>query len=259
MADYVGDFTTHTDFAIIVLKSFWIFFFGLVFYLRREDKREGYPLVHTRGRFIKGFPPMPKPKTYLLAHGGSVTTPRVREELEVVNAAPTSVGLGAPQEPIGDPMLAGVGPGSAARREEVPDLTWEGEPKIVPMRVATEFTVHPRDPDPRGLPVVGFDGVVGGTVTDVWVDRSEPQSRYLEVAVAGSGRTVLLPTPMLRIKGKGAKRKVIVSSILGSQFANVPALANPDQVTLAEEDRICAYYAAGQLYATPKRREAVFI
>jgi len=257
--DYVGDFTTHTDFAIIVLKSFWIFFFGLVFYLRREDKREGYPLLHSRERYSKqGFPPMPKPKTYLLPHGGTVTTPRVREEPETINAVPTSIALGAPQEPIGDPMLAGVGPGSVARREEVPDLTWEGEPKIVPTRVAPEFTIHPKDPDPRGLPVVGYDGEVGGTVTDVWVDRSEPQLRYYELSVAG-GRSVLLPIQMLRIKGKGEKRRVIVSSILGAQFANVPGLANPDQITLAEEDRVCAYYAAGQLYAKPSRTEAAFI
>jgi len=188
-----------------------------------------------------------------------VTTPRVRAEAETINAEPIAIALGSPQEPIGDPMLAGVGPGAAANREDVPDLTWEGEPKIVPMRVATEFTIHPKDPDPRGLPVVGYDGVVGGTVTDVWVDRSEPQTRYLELTVAGSNRSVLLPTPMLRIKGKGEKRRVIVSSILGSQFANVPALANPDQITLLEEDRVAAYYAAGQLYATPSRREAAFI
>lgn len=257
--DYVGDFSTHTDFAIIVLKSFWLFFFVLVLYLRREDKREGYPVLLADGRTIQGFPPMPKPKTYLLAHGGSVTTPRVREEAEITTAKPTSTGLGAPLEPIGDPMLAGIGPGAAARREEVPDLTWEGEPKIVPTRVAPEFTVHPKDPDPRGLPVVGADGEVGGTVTDIWVDRSEPQVRYLELSVAGSGRSVLLPIAMLRIKGKGEKRRVIVSSILGSQFANVPGLANPDQITLAEEDRVSAYYAAGQLYARPSRTEAAFI
>ncbi|MEY6434305.1 photosynthetic reaction center subunit H, partial [Thioalkalicoccus limnaeus] len=234
---------------------FWVFFGSLVFYLRREDKREGYPLEHSGGRIIRGFPPMPKPKTYLLPHGlGTVTTPRVRAEPETINATPVGSFYGAPQDPIGDPMLAGVGPGAAAGRMDVPDMTIDGEPKIVPMRVATEFSIHPKDPDPRGLAVVGADGEVGGTVTDVWVDRSEPQTRYLEVSVAGTGRNVLLPTPMLRIKGKGAQRKVIVSSILGSQFANVPGLANPDQVTLLEEDRICAYYACGQLFARPSRR-----
>jgi photosynthetic reaction center H subunit len=32
-------------------------------------------------------------------------------------------------------------------------------------------------------------------------------------------------------------------------------LANPDQVTLREEDRIAAYFAGGNLYAEPKRVE----
>ena len=32
------------DVALIVLYAFWIFFAALIFYLRREDKREGYPL-----------------------------------------------------------------------------------------------------------------------------------------------------------------------------------------------------------------------
>ena len=32
------------DVAQIVLYAFWLFFFGLLFYLRREDRREGYPL-----------------------------------------------------------------------------------------------------------------------------------------------------------------------------------------------------------------------
>jgi len=48
---------------------------------------------------------------------------------------------------------------------------------------------------------------------------------------------------------------VHVRAILGVQFATVPALANPDQITRREEDQICAYYAGGTLFATPKRSE----
>ena len=33
------------------------------------------------------------------------------------------------------------------------------------------------------MTVLGADGKVGGTVRDVWVDRSEPQIRYFEVEV----------------------------------------------------------------------------
>jgi photosynthetic reaction center H subunit len=35
----------------------------------------------------------------------------------------------------------------------------------------------------------------------------------------------------------------------------VPGLANPDQVTLQEEDKIVAFYGGGTLYATPDRSE----
>jgi photosynthetic reaction center H subunit len=46
-----------------------------------------------------------------------------------------------------------------------------------------------------------------------------------------------------------------VQSILGAQFANVPRNKQPDSVTLLEEDKICAYYGGGTLYATPSRQE----
>jgi photosynthetic reaction center H subunit len=35
----------------------------------------------------------------------------------------------------------------------------------------------------------------------------------------------------------------------------VPGLANPDQITLQEEDKIVAFYGGGHLYATPQRAE----
>jgi photosynthetic reaction center H subunit len=57
----------HIDGAQIVLYFFWLFFFGLVYYLRREDKREGYPLESERGP-VHGFPLTPEKKTYNTAH-----------------------------------------------------------------------------------------------------------------------------------------------------------------------------------------------
>ena len=33
----------YIDIAQVVLYAFWIFFAGLIFYLHRENKREGYP------------------------------------------------------------------------------------------------------------------------------------------------------------------------------------------------------------------------
>ena len=119
------------------------------------------------------------------------------------------------------------------------------------MRVATDFSIADKDPDPRGMTVVGLDGEVAGTVSDVWVDRSEPQIRYLEVKVAAGGKNVLLPIGFSRFDKKA--RKVKVAAIKAAHFANVPALSKPDQITLYEEDKVCAYYAGGKLYATAER------
>jgi photosynthetic reaction center H subunit len=65
--------TSYIDVPQMVLYAFWIFFAGLIWYLRREDKREGYPLESDRGGNVKvqGFPAMPEPKTFRLPHGGS--------------------------------------------------------------------------------------------------------------------------------------------------------------------------------------------
>ena len=43
-----GAITGYIDIAQIVLYGFWIFFAGLIIYLRKEDKREGYPLESDR-------------------------------------------------------------------------------------------------------------------------------------------------------------------------------------------------------------------
>lgn len=61
------------DVAQIVLYAFWLFFVGLVYYLRREDKREGYPLVSPRGP-VKGWPSPPGPKVFVPREGE--TAPR---------------------------------------------------------------------------------------------------------------------------------------------------------------------------------------
>ena len=68
-----GALTGYIDVAQIVLYAFWIFFAGLILYLRREDKREGYPLESEYPEEEKGtfVPPMPKPKTFILPHGGT--------------------------------------------------------------------------------------------------------------------------------------------------------------------------------------------
>jgi photosynthetic reaction center H subunit len=252
---HTGAVTGYIDVAQIALYAFWIFFAGLIVYLRREDKREGYPLESDRsgGRIrVQGFPAVPAPKTFKLADGRTVQAPRAERDVRPIAALPTGAYLGAPLQPTGNPMLDAVGPAAYAERADHPDLTVTGLPLIVPMRAAPEFSVAAGDPDPRGMEVYGADRERGGTVCDLWVDRAEPQIRYLEVATPG-GRHVLLPMPFAKING--GKRSVAVKSILGAQFATVPSIANPDRVTLLEEDQISAYYAGGTLYATAARAE----
>lgn len=248
-----GAITGYIDVAQLVLYAFWIFFAGLLYYLHRENKREGYPLESDRARSItvQGWPSVPDAKSYRLANGDTVDAPRARRD----NQPPLHDGAyrGSPLQPEAsgsDLLLAGVGPGSWSDRADVADLTYEGLPKIVPLRVAAGFGVAHQDVDPRGLPVLGDDGAEGGRVVDLWVDRSEMLFRYLEVKVDGGGH-VLLPMNFARVE----QRHIRVRSILGHQFARVPQTRAPDQVTLLEEEKIMAYYGAGTLYATPDRQE----
>ncbi|MFM2119923.1 MAG: photosynthetic reaction center subunit [Pseudomonadota bacterium] len=250
-----GAITPAIDLAQVVLYLFWIFFAGLIIYLHRENKREGYPLVadgpsRRRGP-IQGFPAVPEPKTFLLRDG------RTRQAPPGGAADPATLNLerghdypGAPYEPVGNPLLAGVGPGAYAQREDVVDLTLEGAARIVPLRVAAGFGVAGKDVDPRGLAVRGADRVVAGTVVDLWVDRSENLFRYLEVDLGG-GKVVLLPVNFARISA----REVQVDALLGHQFADVPGTRSPAELTLLEEERITAYFGAGTLYAEPSRAE----
>ena len=250
-----GSFTSYIDVAQVTLYLFWAFFAGLIYYLHQENKREGYPLESDRSDrvTVQGWPPIPAPKTFLMRDGRTRQVPS--PEAFQTNLAATPVGnwLGAPLQPTGNPMLDGIGPGSWNNRPDTPDLTLEDTPRIVPLRVATEFSVAHQDPDPRGMSVIGADGQVGGTVTDLWLDLSEAIFRYLEVSVptAGGHRTVLLPMNFARVN----RKQVTVQSITGPQFALVPGIRNPDQVTSLEEEKVMAYYGGGVLYAMPSRQE----
>jgi photosynthetic reaction center H subunit len=253
-----GAITGYMDVAQIVLYVFWAFFGGLIIYLRREDKREGYPLDSDRTEgtdriIVQGFPAIPTPKTFRLAHGGEVQAPNGRRDDRPIQAVPAEYFPGAPLAPTGNPMLDAVGPASYAARSDTPDLTLEGHPRMVPLRVDPEFSVSPQDPDPRGWPVIAGDGEQAGTVHELWVDRTEPQISYVEVTVSAAGgeRRVLVPIGFA-VFDVGT-RSLRVRSIMSYQFADVPALAHADQITLREEDRIMGYFAGGTLYAEPSR------
>lgn len=252
-----GAITGYIDVAQVVLYAFWIFFAGLILYLRREDKREGYPLESDLSdrMIVQGFPAIPDAKSFLMRDGSTVLAPNGKGDTRTVHAKPTAPWPGAPLEPTGDPMIDGVGPAAYAIRADVPDLTYDGRPKIVPLRVATDFSVDPSDADPRGMQVLGADNQVAGMVSDVWVDRSESLIRYLEVDVSTPNGGGLVLLPMNFAKVDGGRRVVRVKAILARHFAQVPQLRNPDQVTFMEEERIVAYFGGGTLYAEPSRVE----
>jgi photosynthetic reaction center H subunit len=153
-------------------------------------------------------------------------------------------------------MLDSIGPGSWAERADVPDMTHHDQPKIAPMRALPGFAIAKGDMDPRGMRIVGHDSVIGGRVTDVWIDAGEQMIRYLEIQTSEgqTPRAVLVPMNFCVIKTPRDREKVFyVHAITGGQFADVPGTRKPDQVTLLEEDKIMAYFGSGLLYSTPSR------
>ncbi len=273
------------DLVEILFTLFWVFFVGLVYYLQREMKREGYPLVSDRSKNItvQGFPAIPPPKKYRLEDGRTVLSPRPEAPDEAFSARPVALYPGAPLDPTGDPLLARVGPGAWAERPDIPELTLEGAPRIVPMRSNPGLYVDRGDPDPRGMTVVAADGEPVGTVSDLWIDLAEPQIYFLEVetggkavrktageapaAVAGglaegavvgtaaeaAGDSLMIPFGFADIDKRGWK--IRVDALYAHQFANVPRLRSPDRITLLEEDKIAGYFGGGLLFADEKRVE----
>jgi len=184
-----GPITQYIDVAQIALYAFWVFFAGLIYYLRREDKREGYPLESDRSGSIRvqGWPAVPPPKTFLLRDGSMRVAPRAAEPVEEVRATAGRF-PGAPLEPTGNPMLDGVGPAAYANRPHVPDLTLDGQIKIVPLRVAHDYAML-GNLGARHYRAKSFrNGKAGGVVRDVWVDRSAGQA--LQRLVQRLGRVV---------------------------------------------------------------------
>jgi len=250
-----GTISGSVDITTLLFMAFVLFFLGLVIYLQRESRREGFPLEADTTGQLENANSAPTPKEYRLADGETVLAPDGVRDPSTGNMKRLAVWPGAPYEPVGDPMSAAVGPSSYTMRDDKPDLTHENLPKIVPMRLLSAFDVAAQDADPRGMTVVGADGEAAGVISDIWVDRAEALVRYYEVELAEGGRKVLLPFAFTDIKGKA--RQARVGAILASQFAGVPAHASPDQVTRLEEDQISAYYGGGTLYATSDRAEPV--
>ncbi|MTI44859.1 photosynthetic reaction center H subunit [Roseibium hamelinense] len=260
----IGAITQYIDVAQVTLYVFWVFFAILIFYIRLEDRREGYPLeADGSGAFNKdAWLFVPPAKTFLLPHGhGEVSVPDDKRDNRdrPVPGEKIANFEGAPYVPTAEnPMLSSIGPGSWAERSDTVDLTHEGAAKIVPMRIDKDWAIAEGDTDPKGMRVVGCDLVVGGTVVDAWIDRSEQMMRYLEIEteVGAAPRRVLVPMNFTVMRNTREREKIFyVHAITGEQFADVPAIASDSQITLLEEDKVTAYYGAGLLYATPARQE----
>ncbi|KPF54703.1 MULTISPECIES: photosynthetic reaction center subunit H [unclassified Novosphingobium] len=251
-----GNIVGTVDAAQLALIAFVLFFICLIFWLRREDRREGYPLEDAlTGRVDSDGGPLStaSAKTFVLPFGmGTVTVPlpasENREPVEIKAERRENFG-GAPYSPVGDVFAAGVGPGAYANRARFPDRDAHGNARIVPIGSVPQITVASASTDPRGLSVYGADGARAGTVADLWIDRAEHMIRYL--AVDTGTRIVLAPMAMAVIRREG----VIISAINAADFANAPFPENPGEITRYEEERVVAYFGTGYLYANADRLE----
>lgn len=244
-----------TDVTELVFLAFVLFFLALLVYLRREDRREGYPLEdEVTGRIDTpgGVLSTASPKSFHMPFGrGTVTTPTQGREKVDVAGARTFRSPGAPYYPTGNPLIDGIGPAAWAERAKHTDLDGEGRNRIVPIGAAEHISIHPNDPDPRGMRVIAADGAVAGTITDIWVDRAEHVIRYLEVDTGS--RKVLAPMAMSKVQGK--KGQVVIDAINASDYAAAPVPGTAGQITFYEEERIVAYFGGGYLYANRERQE----
>ncbi|WP_298301217.1 photosynthetic reaction center subunit H [uncultured Erythrobacter sp.] len=264
------------DVAELSVILFFVFFVGLVIYLNRESRREGYPLEHEQSGLIDRGLPLSDggKKTFDLPHGRGSYTPEdaPRDELSKVENIPAKQawgGTGAPWVPEGDAMADGLGTAAYAQREDYPDLTVDGHPRIVPIGDAVHgIEIAEQDQNPVGLAVYGADKKMAGEVSDVWVDQAEHMIRYLEITT-NSGKKVLAPMAYAAVQGTkwlgglGGLLPIVddqtalidIEAIRSDQFDSVPAIAKAGQITRLEEDKIQAYYGGGYLHALPERSE----
>ncbi len=267
----VGALTSYLDVAQVVLYVFWIFFLLLVLYLNRESKREGYPLRGGKNgdQPVDLLLGVPKPKTYKLYHGGEVQLPSGKSDDHRELAARGGRVDGDPIIPTEDCLTHGVGAAAWTERENVPDQLLDGSPKIRPMSSLPDtYFVADHSIDPRGLTVYTCEGTAVGTVDDIWLDCMEMMPRYYTVSL-NSGGSRLVPVMLSTIRKSSMaptegdlmtrltvrQRYVDIASLYAHQMHDVPQLANPDQITLREEDQISAYFGGGQLHASPDRAE----
>ena len=246
-----GVYTSQIDLAQVLIVAFVLFWFGLVWYIRREDKREGYPLeesIPTLRHGIVGWPDAPAPKLYTRLEGGVVALPQEYERREL-RAQPRELHPGAPLYPVGEPLLAGIGPGAYTLRRDEPFVLMDGRPQLQPLRKTPHLVCVDPDLDPRGQRALGVDFADAGICVDVWWDDESKIPRYLEVELnEGAGRR-LVPIFYCSLRTKASAFRC--DAVTGAQFKLAPMIRRPDVITAREEDRVNGFWAGGHLYSAP--------
>jgi photosynthetic reaction center H subunit len=255
----IGGIIGGIDVAQAVLVVFVGFVLGLFVWLRREDKREGYPLEDPAGgKPLVGVPLPPPPKPFMLMNGelAYMPHPEGRTDLALSPSRPVP---GAPFVPTGDPLADGVGPAAWASKRDEPLMTWEGAHQVRPLRLRPGWGVERGDPDPRGMPVIDREGVRVGVVRDLWLDNGVQILRYIEIDVtaegAPPGTRAMVPIYFAEVEGRLGE--VSVPALTAAQFAAFPQLREPDVITALEEDRASAWCAGGLHYNSRRWHEGV--
>ena len=117
-----GALTAYLDVPQVMLYVFWAFFFALIFWLRKEDRREGYPLESDpSGRVGSVGLLMARPKLFRVRNGDIFAAPNLKRDTRPIAARRVGPWPGAPLVPTGNPLVDGVGPAAWAERADRPD------------------------------------------------------------------------------------------------------------------------------------------
>ncbi len=135
-------------------------------------------------------------------------------------------------------------PPPGRRAATIPELDGHGHAKIMPMATAGGFAVS-AGRDPRGLPVQAGDHQVVGRISDMWVDAPEQLVRYLEVDARTPAASGWSRCRWPRSRRTACEVDSISVRPLRRRADDHVATT---EVTLLEEDKICAYYGGGTLY-----------
>lgn len=245
-----GQISDQIDIPTVLSWVFVLFFVALVFWLQRESKREGYPLKaspFTKER-MDGFPPPPEePQTYILNEGGTIQAPHYYEQAPT-SAKPVHQFDGTAFSPVGNPLLAAIGPGSWVMKKDVPALTERGDLLLQPLSALHEWSIRKEDSDPRGMIVYDWRWNEIGRVAELWIDRGIKIVRMLEVELHGNVHAGRVLVPIYHTEIREKAREVRVTALWAHQFAEVPMPAKPGMMTGQEEERLNAYYSAGLFY-----------